>query len=617
MDEHKATEYDHLTAQELDRLHEYLEELAALQQAYPDFPSFYFDVSEQLLGFTPSHMQMDIADCLQHSPDYYMIQAQRREAKTTIAGCYCVWRLIHNPKFRTLIITADSKFAQDVMLWCTQIITMMPILKVLAANPTGECRRNTEQFDVNLLLKGAEKSPSIASVGIFGTLPGKRADLVLSDDIETNKNSYTETMRQRLLDSTLEFKRINPEGKILYLGTPQNVQSIYSSLPARGCTIEIWPGRIPTEKEREDYGPHLSRYVQNLYDNFPELRTGFGLKGDRGAPTDPVMMSEERLVTAEVDGVAGFQLHYMLDTSLIDKDRYPLKPENLIMFWLAPDKAPIDFAWSKNPACVLPSVPGQLAKHLYYLPAFASQEYAPYEQKILAIDPAGGGQNGDESGYSVLFTLAGRIFAMEIGGVPGGADDAKLDKLLDVAEKWQVKKIVNEKNFGHGMFTAALQKRHMERNAKKRSEGKPEFICSIIEVFSSGQKERRIIDVLEPIMSAHNLIVNAECVQDNINSTQKYGPEVRVCFNVFHQLASITLDKGSLVHDDRVDSLAIGVKELMLSIRQVASEAIQEKRIKEHNDRLKDPNNIWSHAYGGINNLLIRPVKTALERYKR
>lgn len=601
-----------LSLSELTKMQECLEEVENLQRMYPEFPAFYYDVSVELLGFTPSAMQMDIAHSLAHSPKYYMIQAQRREAKTTIAGAYAVWCIIHNPRFRVLIVTADSKFAQDVMLWCTQILDMMPVLHVLSDKATGKERRNTLQYDVNLLLKGADKSPSIASVGIFGTLPGKRSDLTLVDDIETNKNSYTEVMRERLKDCTFEFKRINPEGKTLYLGTPQNTNSIYGSLPARGCTIDIWPGRIPTEKEIVNYEGHLSAYVQHLYDTYPDLRTGFGMEGDRGAPTDHVMMSEEMLLEAERDGKAGFLLHYMLDTSLLDKDKYPLKPKDLIFYSLDAERAPVDFAWTNNPMCQLPLVPGQIAKQLYYLPSYVSPDFLPYEQRVMAVDPAGGGQNGDENGYCVLFTLAGRIFLMEIGGVQGGASDTQLDALLDIAKKWKVQKIICEKNFGHGMFTAAMQKRHMERKAEGI-----EFECGIVEVYSTGQKEARIIDVLEPVISGHNLIVNSACIQDNIDNIQKYSADVRVCFSLFHQMANLSRDRGSLVKDDRIDSLAIGVQELMLTIQQTASEAIKKKKINEHNERLKDKNNIWSHAYGGINNLLVQPKVGIMQRLSK
>lgn len=607
----------YMTEEQLDAVLTHSQQLEELQAKYEHFPNFYFDVSEDLLGFTPSEMQMDIAQSLQNSGDYYMIQSQRKEAKTTIAGCYAVWRLIHNPKFRVLIVTADSNFASDVMRWCTQILDMMPELSVLAMDPTKGCRRNSNQYDVNLLLKGADKSPSIGCVGIFGTLPGKRADLILADDIETDKNSYTAVMRQRLLDATTEFKRVNPHGKILYLGTPQNTNSIYDSLPSRGCVIDIWTGRIPTEEERDNYGVHLSPYVTHLYDNYPELRTGFGVKGDKGAPTDPVMLSEEDLVSVEQDSPAGFNLHYMLDTSLVDKDKFPLKPENLIVYSLNKDKVPAEFLWSKDPKLAIPAVSGQIAKHTYYWPAYVSDTFIPYEQKIMAVDPAGGGQNGDETGVSILYTAAGYIFLMHVTGIPGGSEDTKLDMLLELGIEWGVTRIINEKNFGHGMFTLALQKRQMQYNKAAKKAGLPTADAGIEEVYSSGQKESRIIDVMEPVVSAHTLIVNLPCIEDNIASVQKYDVSTRVCFNWFHQLANITLDRGSLTKYDRLDSTAIGVSDLAESIRQVASDAIDKSVLEEHNRRMQDPSNIWSHAYGGINNMLARPMPGTLDRLRR
>ena len=56
---------------------ERLEALEFLQDSYPEFRDFYYDCSVDLLGFTPSEVQMDIADYLQYGPMNSMIQAQR------------------------------------------------------------------------------------------------------------------------------------------------------------------------------------------------------------------------------------------------------------------------------------------------------------------------------------------------------------------------------------------------------------------------------------------------------------------------------------------------------------------------------------------------------------
>lgn len=594
----------YLSAEQADQLNQYLADLQIIQDVYREFVDFYYDVSTELLGFVPSEMQMDIAWSLQHSPQYYMIQSQRGEAKTTITGAYAVWCLIHNVKHRILIVSADSGFASDIMLWCTQIIEMMPILAPLAANPTGQCRRNSEKYDINMLLKGAGKDPSIRCLGVFAGLPGKRADLLIADDIESNKNSRTEAMRQILLETTKEFSKINSNGRIVFLGTPQSMDSVYNSLPSRGYTIEIWPGRIPTDEECQNYGVFLSPFVKSLYDKHPDKRTGYGLDGTRGYPTDTVMMNEEQLCRKELDGKANFNLHYMLDTTLTDKDKYPLKPENLIFYSLDPAKAPIDFVWSNAQQLCMPAVSGQVPKHKYYWPAWASPDHMEYQQRLVAFDPAGGGQNGDETGYAVVFALAGRLFLMEIGGIPGGAEDSRLSAAVAIMRKWKVHSAICEKNFGHGMYTMALQKKVLEENAAAKENGKPEDIVNagVMEVYNTGQKERRIIDSLEPIISGHLLVVNTSCISEDISAVQKYGAADRTCYMFMHQLAKISLEKGSLIHEDRLDALSIAARELMQHIKVVAKEEQQKLEEEKLATQRNDPNSIWAYAYGGIMN---------------
>ena len=80
-------------------------QLEKLQEHYSDFRDFYADASVALLGFEPTWMQYDIADYVANGPMWRMVQAQRGQAKTTITGCYAIWRLIHDPTTRVLIVS--------------------------------------------------------------------------------------------------------------------------------------------------------------------------------------------------------------------------------------------------------------------------------------------------------------------------------------------------------------------------------------------------------------------------------------------------------------------------------------------------------------------------------
>ena len=154
-------------------------DLHALQQEYPDARDFLTDVLQALLGVRPTEVQYDIMDFLQRGGDYRMIQAQRGEAKTTITGIYAVWRLIHDPTTRVLIFSAGGDMAEEISNWVIQVIYGMDILSCLRPDTTKMGQRaSVKRFDVHYHLKGAEKSPSVACMGITANMQGRRADIL-------------------------------------------------------------------------------------------------------------------------------------------------------------------------------------------------------------------------------------------------------------------------------------------------------------------------------------------------------------------------------------------------------------------------------------------------------
>ena len=106
-------------------------DLELLQEHYAEFSDFLVDVIEDFMGFTCSDLQIDIGQWVAHGPQYRMVQAQRGQAKTTITAIYAVWRLIHNPATRVLIISAGSDMATEIANWIIQIINGMPELECL------------------------------------------------------------------------------------------------------------------------------------------------------------------------------------------------------------------------------------------------------------------------------------------------------------------------------------------------------------------------------------------------------------------------------------------------------------------------------------------------------
>ena len=531
------------------------------------------------MGFTCTALQLDIADYLEHGPENRMIQAQRGQAKTTITAAYAVWRLIHDPTTRVFIVSSGTDMAQEISGWIIQIINGMPELECMRPNKNHGDRSSVKAFDVNYVLKGPEKSPSIACVGITSNLQGKRADLLIADDIESAKNSMTEVQRERVVHLSRDFTSICSVGEIIYLGTPQSIDSVYNGLYSRGYTIRVWPGRFPTEKEEQNYGDRLAPSIIAAMAADPSLRRGGGPMGDRGKPTDPHMMSEVLLTKKEIDqGKAYFQLQFMLDTKLSDADRFPLKAEKIIFMATNPERLPIYINYQPDMHTRIIPPNGWPIQQMYYRPQSFGEEFTGYSGTHMWVDPAGGGQNGDETAYAVTRLHVGRVVLVAVGGVKGGLDQRQMDELTAVAVEWKPNIIQVEENYGKGAMSSTWQPTLLRQVS-----------TTIEDVWVSGQKELRIIDVLEPIIGAGKFIVDEALLAKDWDATDHYPVQLRPSYSLWYQLSRITRDKGSLIHDDRLEAVAMSAKYWLEGLRVDDEKARVAAQREAYKKMMKDP----------------------------
>lgn len=528
----------------------------ALVPYFNSFPLFC-SLVWQTIGLpqcTP--IQVDIAKTLQNPPsDRFILMGFRGVAKSFITCAYVVWSLWRNPQLKVMIVSANKERADANATFIKKIINELPFLDHLKAR---EGQRDTQNlFDVGPAYP--DHSPSVKSVGIKGQLTGSRADIICLDDVEIPNNSFTQVLRDQLFEAVKEADAVlKPNGTIIYLGTPQNEMSLYNELQERGYTAIIYPARYPyDDAHRASYGDKLAKFIADKYDSDP--------KKYAGKPTDPLRFNEEDLQKRELSyRRSGFLLQFMLDTSLSDADKYPLKLKDLIVGSFSLDEAPMKLTWLPDPARryslqEIPKVMG-LKGDAFYRCHTASPEMEKYSYKMMAVDPSGSGS--DATAYCVLYYLNGYIYLMDVGGLMGGYSDVVLNKLAQIAKKYKVNEVVLEKNFGNGMYTKLF-----EPVLKKVYS-----TCGVSEVTSKGQKEVRIIDTIEPVLGSHKLIVTPECINKDIESV----PEGDYKYSLFYQMTRITSDRGALVHDDSIDCLAIGIGYLVDFMGIDADEGINE-----------------------------------------
>lgn len=492
----------------------------------------------QYLGLPdPTECQYDIALFLANGPRRRMVEAFRGIGKSWLTAAFVLWRLYRNPNERILVVSASKDRSDAFTIFVRRLIEEVPILQHLRPDDKKGHRDSAISFDVGP--SDPHQAPSVKSVGITGQIAGSRATIIVADDVEVPKNSLTQTMRDRLSEAIKEFDAVLvPGGEIIYLGTPQTEMSVYNKLPERGYTIRIWPARYPSAALQERYGDKLAPMLLEKLVANPGLADQCN---GRGAPTDPKRFADIDLLEREASyGRSGFALQFMLDTSVSDAERYPLKMSDLILCSVSKEMAPIKIIWGSGPELVHNGVPMVgLAGDRVHRPMFVSKDFAEYQGVVMAIDPSGKG--ADETGYAVVAMLNGYLWVLEVGGFRDGYSDTVLDALARIAKRNKVKHIVIEENFGGGMFTKLLTP-FLTRI----------YPCTVEDIHSSIQKEKRIIDTLEPVLNQHRLVVDEKLLMED-------GRVDDPRYQLFYQMTRITKERGALSHYDRLDVLAMAV----------------------------------------------------------
>jgi hypothetical protein len=497
-----------------------------------DFRVFVYVIWKHLNLPDPTPVQYDMCLYLQHGAKRCVIEAFRGVGKSWITSAFVCWILLNDPQKKVLVVSASKERADAFSSFVKKLINEVPILQHLKARE-GQ-RDSMLAFDVGD--STPDHSPSVKSVGITGQITGSRADILIADDTEVPNNSLTQMMRDKLSEAVKEFDAIIkplPSARIIYLGTPQTEMSLYNQLPERGYDVRIWTALYPELDQIIKYQGRLAPMITKALEDDPKLV---------GEPTDPKRFDSEDLMERRASyGKAGFALQFMLDTALSDSNRYPLKVGDLIIQNLNPTMAHAKIAWATSPELCINDVPNvALTGDRFYRPMWHSPEMHDYTGCVMSIDPSGRGK--DETGFAVVKALAGNLFLTEAGGLTGGYEVETLEGLAHVAKRNKVKYIIIEANFGDGMFTSLL-KPILARI----------YPCTVEEVRHSTQKEARIIDTLEPVMTGHRLIVDQRVIQKDFDT----APDIK--YSLFYQLTRLTRDRGAIVHDDRLDALAIAV----------------------------------------------------------
>lgn len=355
------------------------------QKCQNDFKNYLYVVFKYINLPSPTPIQYAIADELQYRESDLIIEGFRGVAKSTITGIYNSWLLFNDPENTQIIyVGANFEEAKKFIKFTRGLLDVVPFLNFLIPDTNNGQRDNASMFDVKPA--GFKIQPSCKAVGIGGNLTGNRATHIIADDIETSENCDTQIKREHTESQVTEFRQIvQPlRGSLLFLGTPHTEVSIYNKLYEKGLPVRIFPIRFPTPEQQDKYGDKLAPYIVNKLEQEPHLVN---------MPTDPIRFGEDDILKLESEGRSKFAMQQMLDTTLSDTDRYPLKCSDLIVTDCDKEIAPEKIAYGSAPSQIIKDVPCLgIANDKFYSPIPVPDiKWKPYSYKVMSIDPSGRG----------------------------------------------------------------------------------------------------------------------------------------------------------------------------------------------------------------------------------
>ena len=309
-------------------------------------------------------------------------------------------------------------------------------------------------------------------------------------------------------------------------------------------------------------------------------------------------------------GSEGYTLQYMLDTTLADEKRTKIKLQDFIVYSGNTHKAPESIYHSNDPSkqiLELSKINAAIATYKLYYAASTSSEMVDYSHKLLTIDPAGNG--GDEIAYASGGATKGYIHIFSMGGLVGGFTTANINKLICKCATQGIKSMLIERNTGAGAVTALIrsqiEKLSLLCRIKDQSEellgllsdtgmSHSEFLVAIKAIgiddfFSTVQKEKRIIDTISPVTRRNKIVLHMSAIEEDWDNCLQYTPASRFIYSGLYQLANITYDRGSLIHDDRADVIQSLVQALVGFLASDDAKAAQQRTEQEFQAWLNDP----------------------------
>lgn len=479
-----------------------------------DFPTFFALWVEEMRWDVPD-IHWRAVHWLENRGKLAVFRCFRGFGKSTILAVYNAWRYYQDPTYRILHQGDQDKTALKTSRDTKRVLTKHPLTR----DDFAAIKGGPEFWWV----PGSddERNPSMQAAGITSNITSSRCDEAQNDDVEVPKNitnpENREKMRHRLGE---QVHCMVPGARQLFIGTPHTHDSLYDEMEAMGAdclTIRMFAQehRIEKATQQEYTLPFVPEFVL----------TGIG-KGARALkPGKDYTMRGRTMILAKASGalVDCYSGSSWPERFTLEEMESRRKRTRTINEWDSQyqlhSKPTHDVRL--DPAAIVPfdcepifkPSNGQLTMWLGRTQIVGA---------VCRWDPASGKLKSDASAVAIVFQdESGRRYVHRIARLVGKlvefADDGQtiiggqVHQLCDLVEKFKLPRVTIETN-GIGGFAPAVLKGALKQRR---------LICGVAEESATANKNRRILEALEPLLLtddqlwAHVSVLDSEDGEEN------------------------------------------------------------------------------------------------------
>src|SRR5690606_21117108 len=225
-------------------------------QVHHDMPDFHREIIDAI--------ESDERRIVVNLPPYH-------SKSTLVTVWHTVYEICRNPNSRTIIVSKSAPFAKSFLHAIKDILSVPELYQDSQRNliedwgPFMPESGGWSEYEIYVQNRtGAEKDPTVLSMGYGGQIYGRRADTIKFDDIATLENQRNPERVAQMIEwlNKEALSRIGKSGQAIWVGTrvaPGDIYSVltqrpgykvirYSALLDEATQQVLWPEHFPYEQ---------------------------------------------------------------------------------------------------------------------------------------------------------------------------------------------------------------------------------------------------------------------------------------------------------------------------------------------------------------------------------